>query len=340
MLEGNDIRKIILTGGAGFIGGHICVELLQRNFDVLILDNLTNSNISVLSRIKEISGRKPSFKRIDIREYDLLKTLFEGFKPDAVIHLAGKKAVAESAVNPIDYYENNVVGSFNVLKTMESTGCKNIIFSSSATVYGESKYLPFDERHPTQPINPYGNTKLIVENMIADWCSSDKTNSAVSLRYFNPVGAHESGKIGENPKDIPNNVMPLIMKALIDEEFTLKIWGSDYNTRDGTGERDYIHVVDLAKAHVKAIQYISGVCGNAIINVGTGVSTTVLELIEQCEKESGKKIKYELSARRPGDVARSFTSTEKSHSLLDWKAEKNCKDIAKDSWRWINKNRP
>jgi UDP-glucose 4-epimerase len=288
--------------------------------------------------VKLITNREVGFVEADIRDAGKLGEVFGSFKPDGVVHFAGLKAVGESVENPLIYYDNNVTGSVNLLSAMSKYGCSKIVFSSSATVYGDPQYLPYDEAHPLNPVNPYGRTKLMVEGIIADWCAADSSRSAVALRYFNPVGAHVSGMIGEDPRGVPNNLMPFIAQVAVGRRESLKVFGGDYDTSDGIGARDYIHVVDLARAHVSAIEYIKHHLGFEANNVGTGSAVTVLELVKAFERASGCKVPYELVERRAGDVASSVADPRKAIDLMDWRAQNTVDDMCKDTWNWQSQN--
>ena len=330
--------KLIITGGAGFIGSHILVELLEKAYEILVLDNFSNSSPNVFRKINEISNCNVNFKTIDLINFDGLKQIFSDFGPDLIIHLAGLKSVSESKENPLIYYENNVIGSVNLLKAMDTVKCKYIIFSSSATVYGEPQYLPIDENHPCKPTNTYGTTKFMVEKIIKDWCKTDNEKKSVILRYFNPIGAHASGLIGEDPFETPNNLMPYITQVASGRLDKLKIYGDDYETNDGTGVRDYIHVVDLAKGHLAAINYLEKCKDVEIFNLGTGLGHSVKEVLNSFNKMSGISIKNEICPRRSGDVAISYTDVTKSKKMLKWETSLNLNDMTKDAWNWQSKN--
>ena len=331
-------KRIFVTGGAGYIGSHSCVELLRANHDVMVYDNLTNSCEDALRRVELMTNRKVSFVLGDIKsERDLSDAIFD-FKPDSVMHFAGLKSVAHSVSFPIEYYDVNVRGSINLLKAMDKVDCKEIIFSSSATVYGESNDPPFTELMPVNPVSPYGRTKLIVENILKDWTASCHRKRAVVLRYFNPVGAHVSGLLGESPKDTPNNLMPLIVQTAQKKRQEIYVYGADYDTRDGTGERDYIHVVDLAHGHLQALNNILNLQNFQILNLGTGKSTTVLELIRAFEKLNDVTLPTKLVERRKGDVAKSYADPSIAHELIGFECKKNLDDICLDTWNWIQKN--
>jgi UDP-glucose 4-epimerase len=325
----------LVTGGAGYIGSHTCLDLLRMGHEVQIVDNLDNGSIQALKRIKRLSNRDLAFTRCDIRDAKVLNSVFAEFQPNAVIHFAGLKAVGESASEPALYYDVNVGGTAVLLRAMELVGCDNIIFSSSATVYGEPKYLPCDENHPLDPINPYGRTKLIGENLLSDW-SRVKPNRrhAVALRYFNPVGADPSGEIGEDPCDVPNNLMPFLAQVAVGRRDCLQIFGDDYDTIDGTGVRDYIHVTDLARSHVAAMEHINDIKQFEAINIGTGSGISVLQMIKEFEKQSGTRVKYEIVPRRPGDVAAVWADASKAKKRLGFQSRLGASEMCIDLWRW------
>ena len=330
--------KMIVTGGAGYIGSHIIVELLNEGHDILAIDNFSTSSPKVFDRIKKITGIDVPYKNVDIKNYNKIKNIFLDFAPNLIIHLAGLKSVNESKNDPLLYYENNVFGSINILKAMDEIECKKIIFSSSATVYGIPNYLPYDEKHYCYPINPYGESKLAVEKIIADWVQSNNKNRSVILRYFNPIGAHPSGLIGEQPTGIPNNLMPFITQHAIGKLDRLHIFGKDYNTIDGTGVRDYIHVVDLAKGHISALNYIENLPNFEIFNLGAGKGFSVLQVIKSFEKMTGISINYNFAPRRDGDIDEYFTDVKKSKDLLNWETQLSLDEMTKDSWNWQSKN--
>lgn len=332
------MKNILLTGGTGFIGSHIAVELIEKNYNVFIIDNLVNSKIEVVDKIKEITGVKPNFDIVDITDYNKLFGYFDDNKIDAVIHLAGLKAVGESVREPLKYYENNVSGTINLLKCMIAHNVNNLVFSSSACVYGDCKIVPIKEDAPNQVINPYGRTKLMIENIIEDVHKSNPKFNATILRYFNPIGAHKSGLIGEDPNNIPNNLMPYILKVATGEFDHLSIYGNDYKTKDGTGVRDYIHVVDLAKGHLCALNRLFENGGLNIYNLGTGRGTSVLELVNIFNKVNNTNIKYEVVARREGDSEAIFTDPNKAEKELGWKSELTIEDMCKDAYNFIFKN--
>ncbi|MDP5086086.1 MAG: UDP-glucose 4-epimerase GalE [Yoonia sp.] len=330
--------RVLVTGGAGYIGSHTVLKLLGQGYEVLVLDNYANSSPQALARVKILAQRGFDIREGDVCDAAFLNDVFADFRPDAVIHFAGLKAVGESNQEPLHYYKKNVSGSITLLECMQAHDCRQIVFSSSATVYGEAEYLPYDEAHPLQPTNPYGRTKLFVEEIIRDWAKSWPAASAVLLRYFNPVGADPSGLIGEDPRAIPNNLVPYIAQVAVGRLDHLNVFGDDYDTRDGTGERDYIHVEDLADAHLAAVRYAQDHKGCEAINIGTGHGTTVLELLAAFEEASGKKIAHQTVAKREGDVARSFASVSKAYDLLGWRAERDVADMCRSTWNWQSNN--
>ena len=329
--------RVLVTGGAGYIGSHTCVELLEKGYEVFVVDNLCNGHETALDRVRGITNCELQFMNADIRNSSALDKVFNNFKPEAVIHLAGLKAVGESVADPVKYYDANVGGSISLLAVMSNTGCNKIIFSSSATVYGKPQYLPYDEDHPTNPVNPYGRTKLIIENMVSDWTNIDTKRKGTILRYFNPVGAHESGQIGEEPIGTPNNLMPYIAQVADGRREYLNIFGNDYDTADGTGARDYIHVVDLALAHTFALNQNKS-NKFEILNIGGGKSTTVLELLKSFEDASDVSIKFKYLPRRDGDLDAFWADTSKAIKKMDWQPTKNIKSICEDTWRWHKLN--
>lgn len=332
--------SILVTGGAGFIGSHTCVELLNAGYDVIVLDNYYNSQPESLKRIKKITGKDFKFYEADIRHRDKLDKIFSENKIDAVIHFAGLKAVGESCVKPLEYYENNVGGTVTLCEAMRDAGCKKIVFSSSATVYGMKNKSPLTEDMPIGgTTNPYGTTKCMIENILQDLYKADNEWSIVLLRYFNPIGAHESGLIGENPNGIPNNLMPYITQVAIGKLPQLSVYGNDYDTPDGTGVRDYIHVVDLALGHIKAVEKVLSCKEINIYNLGTGIGYSVLDIVKAFEKASGVKINYKIAPRRPGDLATCYSDPSKANKELGWKAERDLEKMCEDSWRW-QKNNP
>ena len=325
--------KVLVTGGAGYIGSHTCVELLEAGHEVFVVDNLCNGHEAALERVRGITNRDLQFMNTDIRDTVALDKIFNIFQPEAVIHFAGLKAVGESLADPLTYYDVNVGGSISLLMAMSKAECNTIVFSSSATVYGKPQYLPYDEEHPTNPVNPYGCTKLMIEDIIHDWTKVDSKRNGTILRYFNPVGAHESGQIGEEPIGIPNNLMPYIAQVADGRREHLNIFGNDYETADGTGARDYIHVVDLALAHIGALNQ-SKLDKFEVLNIGAGKSTTVLELVSKFEEISGVSIKSKYLPRRDGDLAAFWANSSKSFEKMGWKTERNIEQICEDTWRW------
>ena len=331
--------KILVTGGTGYIGSHTCVELLNAGYEIVVLDNLSNSKIEVVDKIKKITGKDFKFYEQDLCNEEKLDTLFKNENIDAVIHFAGLKAVGESVEKPILYYQNNLDSTLTLCKIMNKYNVKKIVFSSSATVYGSQDILPIKETASLSTTNPYGSTKLFIEYILDDIYKSDNEWSIIKLRYFNPVGAHESGLIGEDPNGIPNNLMPYVSKVAIGELPNLNVFGNDYNTKDGTGVRDYIHVVDLAKGHIKALEYIDKNKGSIAVNLGTGIGYSVLDIVNAYEKENNVKIPYKIVKRRDGDIAECYADPEKALTLLNWKAEKNLNDMVKSAYDFIINNK-
>ena len=325
---------ILVTGGAGYIGSHTCIELLIAGYELLILDNLSNASSESIKRIESITGSTLSFVEGDVQDQSLLHHIFTEYKIEGVIHFAGLKAVGESVLQPLRYYQNNVVGSLTLIKVMSEFNCKSLVFSSSATVYGDPPSVPIREDFPLSATNPYGASKLMIETALRDLQLSDPTWSIGVLRYFNPVGAHESGMIGEDPQGIPNNLMPYISKVAAGQLERLSVFGNDYPTPDGTGVRDYIHVTDLAKGHVKAFEYLLNSPQYLILNLGTGRGYSVLEIVHAFEKASGNSVPYIIEPRRPGDVAQCYADTSYAKKVIDWKAELNLDRMCKDAWRW------
>ena len=326
---------VLLTGGAGYIGSHIAVELIERREEVIIADNLSNSSITVIDCIEKITGVRPFFYEIDIADRVALERIFSEHKVESVIHLAGYKAVGESVQKPLDYYNNNLNTTIVLLQTMKKHNCKRIIFSSSATIYGKSDHVPYEETEiELGAINPYGWTKYMNERILMDEAVADEHLSVVVLRYFNPIGAHESGLIGENPKGIPNNLMPYIMQVAAGIRDKLAVYGDDYPTEDGTGVRDYIHVVDLAKGHAAALDFCRKRKGCEVINLGTGQGYSVLDIVRIFEKVNQIKIRYVSAPRREGDIAICYAKTDKAREVLGWQAEKTIEDMCRDSWKW------
>jgi UDP-glucose 4-epimerase len=330
--------KLLVTGGAGYIGSHTCLELLQAGHEVIVVDNLSNSKEEALRRVRELTAKDLTFYKLDLRDRAGLETIFKGHKIEAVIHFAGLKAVGESVAIPLDYYHNNLTGTLALCQVMSKQGVKDLVFSSSATVYGDPHSVPITEEFPLQPTNPYGRTKWMIEEILKDLYVSDKSWNVALLRYFNPVGAHPSGRIGEDPQDIPNNLMPYIAQVAVGKRAELKVFGDDYPTRDGTGIRDYIHVVDLARGHLKALEKLQSCPGVVTYNLGTSRGYTVLEVITAFEKASGKKIPYRIVARRPGDVAASYADASRANRELGWQSQKGIDEICADTWRWQSQN--
>ena len=329
--------SILVTGGAGYIGSHTCVELLNAGHDVVVFDNFSNSSRVALERVKQITGRSLVVVEGDIRDQSALEDTLRQYHSHAVIHFAGLKAVGESVENPLRYYDNNVVGTHRLLTAMQNRNVKTVVFSSSATVYGEPQWLPFTEDHPLSAINPYGRTKLVIEQMLQDLYSSNPSWRIAILRYFNPVGAHESGLIGEDPQGTPDNLMPYVAQVAVGRRPYLNVWGSDYPTPDGTGVRDYIHVVDLALGHLKALDALSQPQCFAV-NLGTGTGNSVLDLIRAFEAESQRAVPYRLSPRRAGDLAAYYADPNQAHHRLGWKAERDLAAMCRDHWRWQSQN--
>lgn len=333
------MKNVLITGGAGYIGSHVAVELLNKNYKVIVYDNLTNSSKISVKRVEEITGKNIIFYEADILDEKKLSEVFEKENIDVVIHCAALKAVGESVKKPLEYYHNNISGTLSLLKVMRKYYCKNIIFSSSATVYGDPEKVPITEDFPKGICtNPYGWTKSMMEQIITDLQKSDPEWKVVLLRYFNPIGAHESGKIGEDPQGIPNNLLPYIAQVAVGKLDYLRVFGDDYDTVDGTGVRDYIHVVDLAKGHVLSVDKIDKLEGVSIINLATGNGYSVLEVLKAFEKACGKKISYKIVERREGDIAKCFADASKAYEVLGWKAEKGIDEMCEDSWRWQSQN--
>lgn len=327
--------KILVTGGTGFIGSHTVCELLEAGHEVTIIDNLSNSKEETISYIKEITKKDVKFYKEDLLNKEALNKIFDENKFEAVIHFAALKAVGESVQKPIEYYRNNIIGTLNLVEAMQKHGVKKIVFSSSATVYGDPKRVPIKETDKAEnATNPYGETKVMVERILNDVYASDNEWSVILLRYFNPIGAHESGLLGEMPNGIPNNLMPYINEVALGKLDHLRVFGNDYDTPDGTGVRDYIHVVDLAKGHLKSIERIEKMHGVEVYNLGTGKGYSVLDIVKNFEKATGETIKYEICDRRPGDIATCYADPTKAYEVLNWKAEKNLEDMCKDSWRF------
>lgn len=331
-------ETILVTGGAGYIGSHACVELLEAGFKVVVVDNLSNSKSDSLSRIEEMTGREIQFHLADLRDERAMKDLFDDEKIDAVLHFAGLKAVGESTLIPVTYYQNNVGGTANLLRAMAARGVKNIVFSSSCTVYGSPETLPLSENFPLHAVNPYGQTKLTIEYMLKDLAASDPGWNISILRYFNPVGAHRSGEIGEDPLGIPNNLMPYITKVAVGELEELAVYGDDYDTPDGSCVRDYIHVVDLARGHINALNKLDENPGLIIHNLGTGRGYSVLDVIHAFEKATGKPVPYRIVGRRPGDAPAVYADPALAEKELGWKAKRGIDEMCADALRWQQKN--
>ena len=330
---------ILVTGGAGYIGSHTCVELLNEGYEVVVVDNLCNSSEEALKRVEKITGKKVTFYEVDLLDKEGLTQVFEKEKIDSVIHFAGLKAVGESVRKPLEYYHNNITGTLILCDVMRQYGCKNIVFSSSATVYGDPAFIPITEECPKgKCTNPYGQTKSMLEQVLTDLNVSDPEWNVILLRYFNPIGAHESGIIGEDPKGIPNNLVPYIAQVAVGKLECLSVFGNDYDTPDGTGVRDYIHVVDLAVGHVRAIEKLNDKEGVLIYNLGTGNGYSVLDVVKAYEKASGREIKYEIKPRRAGDISTCYAVATKALKELNWKAERGIEEMCADSWRWQSNN--
>lgn len=329
---------ILVTGGAGYIGSHTCVELLNAGFDITVFDNFCNSNPEALARVEQITGKKPKLMQGDCRDRAALVAAFKQSKATAVIHFAGLKAVGESVERPLSYYDNNVVGTLRLLEAMQECGVKTLVFSSSATVYGDPIQLPLTENHPLSPTNPYGRSKMMVEEILRDFQHSDDSMRISILRYFNPVGAHASGLIGEDPQGVPSNLMPFVAQVAVGRREALNIWGNDYPTPDGTGVRDYIHVVDLARGHLKALEYLSVHNELLTVNLGTGCGYSVLDVVKAFALASGKDIPYQIQPRRAGDVAKCFADPAKAAHALGWSCEYDLARMCQDSWRWQSMN--
>jgi len=329
--------RILVTGGAGYIGSHTCIELINSGHEVVVVDNLCNSSLESLRRVESLTGVNISFYRIDICNKQSLFKVFEQHLIDGVIHFAGLKSVGESIKKPIEYY-NNVAGTINLVETMSYFGCKNIVFSSSATVYGNPHTVPIKENFPVSVTNPYGRSKLIAEDFLRDIYIADSGWRIALLRYFNPIGAHKSGLIGEDPNDIPNNLVPYISQVAIEKLEKLKVFGGDYKTHDGTGVRDYIHVVDLAKGHVKALQVLEDKPQVLTVNLGTGSGYSVIDMVKAFEKASKKSIPYEIVSRRPGDIDTCYADTSYAFNILNWSPQKTIDDMCEDTWRWQSMN--
>ena len=331
--------NVLVTGGAGYIGSHTCVELLQRDMGVVVVDNLVNSSPKAIERVEQITGKHVDFYVKDVRDREAMNAIFDRHRIDCVIHFAGLKAVGESVAMPLEYYDNNLFSTVTLCEVMRDHGVKNIVFSSSATVYSGDNEMPLREASRTgMCTNPYGWTKYMSEQILRDTAKSDNDWAIVLLRYFNPIGAHSSGLIGEDPRGIPNNLMPFISQVAIGRREYLNVFGDDYDTPDGTGVRDYIHVVDLARGHVAAINYMQQHKGESVFNLGTGNGYSVLDMVHAFEKVTGRKVPYRIAPRRPGDLATVYASPDKSAELLGWKAEYGLEDMCRDTWAWQSKN--
>ncbi|KAL9286372.1 putative isomerase [Arabidopsis thaliana] len=335
-------KNVLVSGGAGYIGSHTVLQLLLGGYSVVVVDNLDNSSAVSLQRVKKLAaehGERLSFHQVDLRDRSALEKIFSETKFDAVIHFAGLKAVGESVEKPLLYYNNNLVGTITLLEVMAQHGCKNLVFSSSATVYGSPKEVPCTEEFPISALNPYGRTKLFIEEICRDVYGSDPEWKIILLRYFNPVGAHPSGDIGEDPRGIPNNLMPFVQQVAVGRRPHLTVFGNDYNTKDGTGVRDYIHVIDLADGHIAALRKLEDCkIGCEVYNLGTGNGTSVLEMVDAFEKASGKKIPLVIAGRRPGDAEVVYASTERAESELNWKAKYGIEEMCRDLWNWASNN--
>ena len=329
---------ILVTGGAGYIGSHTCVELLNAGFDVVAVDNFCNSKPGVLDRVAQIAGRQLPLVVADLRDRTALEAVFARWQIHSVVHFAGLKAVGQSVDEPLSYYQNNVTGTLVLLEVMQAHGCRNLVFSSSATVYGDPSQCPIAEDAPIRPTNPYGSTKAMIERILFDLAASDPSWKMALLRYFNPIGAHPSGAIGEDPQGIPNNLAPYVAQVAVGKRTHLTVHGNDYSTRDGTGERDYIHVVDLARGHIAALNALTNMEGATAINLGTGRASTVLEMVRAFSRASGRDIPYVLGSRRTGDIACCYADAGLAWHLLGWKAEFDLAQMCADAWRWQQQN--
>ena len=330
--------RILLTGGAGYIGSHTLLQLLQQQHELCVIDNFSNAAPEALMRVARLSNQSFDHHDATILDSGRLDEIFDNFQPEAVIHFAGLKAVGESDVKPLSYYEENVFGTIQLLKAMDRAKCRRIVFSSSATVYGTPHYLPYDEAHPLAPVNPYGRTKYFIEEILKDWAKTDADKAVMLLRYFNPVGAHPSGDIGEDPMGVPNNLMPFIAQVAIGRRPVLNVFGNDYDTPDGTGVRDYIHVDDLARGHAAALDYITRHKGVEAVNLGAGKGVSVLEMVQAFEQASGVSVPLHFAPRRPGDLPQFWADASKAKRLLNWEVEKSLIDMCADVWRWQSQN--
>ena len=330
--------KILVTGGTGYIGSHTCVQLIEKGWHPVILDSLVNSKVSVLDRIEQITGHRPPFIKADVRDADAVSTVLKEHAIDAVMHFAGLKAVGESVQQPLRYYNNNVHGSKVLFEAMQKCDVKTLVFSSSATVYGHSSAPPWNEQVPTSPANPYGRSKLLVDRFMADVAATDTSCSLTSLRYFNPVGAHPSGLMGEDPQGTPNNLMPFLAQVAVGRRDTLQIFGNNYPTPDGTGVRDYLHVMDLAQGHIAALAYAHGQAGHHVFNLGSGQGHSVMAMLKAFGKACGKELPHQFAPPRSGDLAAYWADPQLAHSTLGWQAEKTIDDMCQDTWRWQSQN--
>ncbi|MDP5254362.1 MULTISPECIES: UDP-glucose 4-epimerase GalE [unclassified Vibrio] len=330
--------KVLVTGGTGYIGSHTCIQMIEAGITPIVLDNLYNSKEKVLSRIQEVSGKSVEFYQGDVRDPEILSTIFSEHDISSVIHFAGLKAVGESVQKPLTYYDNNVSGTLNLVSEMDKAGIKSLIFSSSATVYGDPASVPIQEDFPTSATNPYGRSKLMVEECLRDFQAANLDWSITLLRYFNPVGAHESGRLGEDPQGIPNNLLPFVAQVAVGRREKLGVFGNDYPTPDGTGVRDYIHVVDLADGHVAALNHVGSDSGLHVFNLGTGQGNSVLEMVAAFEKASGKPIPYQILPRRAGDIAECWADPTTAEKALNWRAKRSLQVMVEDTWRWQSNN--
>jgi UDP-glucose 4-epimerase len=329
---------VLVTGGAGYIGSHAAVELLDSGYDIIVVDNLSNSKQEAINRVKELTGKDFPFYEVNLLDFNAIKEIFNNHPIDSVMHFAGLKAVGESVEIPLTYYHNNITGTLNLLRIMSEHNVKKLVLSSSATVYGNPEQVPISENAPLSATNPYGRTKLMIEEILRDLYNSDNTWRLALLRYFNPIGAHKSGRIGENPNGIPNNLMPYISQVAVGKREKLYVFGNDYDTHDGTGVRDYIHVVDLVKGHIKALQYLNENTGVEAFNLGTGKGYSVLDLVNTFSEVNNVEIPYEITNRRPGDVAICYANPEKAERILNWRAEYDLRTMCQDTWRWQSQN--
>ena len=337
-MNAKNAGRVLVTGAAGYIGSHTCLELLEAGYEVAGFDNLSNSSEVSLRRVRQLTGKELAFTKLDLLDRPGLGALLKGFQPDAVIHFAGLKAVGESVEKPLLYWRNNVEGTLSLLEAMRAAGCRSLVFSSSCTIYGQPEKLPISEDFPVGAASPYGRTKLVIEQMCEDLARSEKGWHIALLRYFNPIGAHESGRIGEDPQGVPNNLLPYALQVAVGRRPALRVFGSDYPTPDGTGVRDYIHVVDLALGHLKALERLPKVDGCRPFNLGTGRGYSVLEVIKALEKASGRPVKYELAPRRAGDVTAVYADPRRAKEELGWAAARDLSKMCEDAWRWQSQN--